>query len=245
MDMFKDFTEGFAKTSLGSLCFRRHEGNGETLVLLHGIGATMQSWQRFVEYLPEDLNVYMLDLLGHGKSEKPNIKYTVDNQAESIWEFAKAQNLKNHFVMGNSYGGLVAMVYSKYGNVKGLILEDSLGLPEYFEEILSKGAEHYKEAMMKVLLRVNDNDRHVMESSLDEETVYSHKDAYEIANESHMPTLIVWGGNDNIINPKYAEIFNKRIDGSTLVIIDGADHVPHHTKPEETAHAVVDFIRRR
>jgi pimeloyl-ACP methyl ester carboxylesterase len=244
MDFYTDFKEGFMRSSFGSLCFRHHKGTGKTLILLHGIGATTQSWQKFVKYLPDNMDVYVIDLLGHGKSDKPDIDYTVGIQAKAIEEFVNAEEVKEPFVMGHSYGGWVAITYAKSGSIKGLVLEDSLGLKEYFDEIKNRGIDGYKKKMLDNLVLMNNNDKNAMESTLNEEFTASQVTS-EFLKQINVPTLIIWGSEDSIINVGYAAIFNKGLEESRLEIIDGADHVPHYSKPKETADAMIKFIESK
>lgn len=55
-------------------------------------------------------------------------------------------------------------------------------------------------------------------------------------------TLIVWGRNDIVLDPKNAELFMKEIPHAKLVWIEECSHFPHIEKPEELAQVLLDFI---
>jgi len=56
------------------------------------------------------------------------------------------------------------------------------------------------------------------------------------------PTLIVWGDHDQLIPPKFAELFHHGIAGSRVVLIKDAGHIPMIEKPEEFNKALGDFL---
>jgi pimeloyl-ACP methyl ester carboxylesterase len=56
------------------------------------------------------------------------------------------------------------------------------------------------------------------------------------------PTLLVWGDNDRIIAPAYAEEFAKGIAGARVKLIAKAGHLPHLEQSEAVAKAVIDFV---
>jgi pimeloyl-ACP methyl ester carboxylesterase len=58
------------------------------------------------------------------------------------------------------------------------------------------------------------------------------------------PTLLVWGGADRVVPPSYAKRFAEAITGKTAIReIPGAGHLVDHDAPEETARAILDFLR--
>ena len=56
------------------------------------------------------------------------------------------------------------------------------------------------------------------------------------------PTLILWGGRDRLIPPRYAEQFQRDIAGSHLVMFPELGHVPHEEDPRATVAAVREFL---
>jgi pimeloyl-ACP methyl ester carboxylesterase len=60
-----------------------------------------------------------------------------------------------------------------------------------------------------------------------------------------VPTLILWGGRDRLIPPRYAHRFNADIAGSTLVMFDALGHVPQEEDPAATVAAVRPFLGLR
>jgi abhydrolase domain-containing protein 6 len=63
--------------------------------------------------------------------------------------------------------------------------------------------------------------------------------------EIDIPTLILWGREDNIVPPLFGLLFEEQISNSTLHVFDECGHAPHLELPEETAVVIRDWIRRR
>jgi len=111
--------------------------NSPNLILIHGFGNNLHSWRSITPILSEVYNIYILDLLGFGLSDKPtDYDYSNANQAESISEFADALNLDSFIVGGHSLGGSIAFhVAMNNQNTKGLILFNpgiiNTGVPEF------------------------------------------------------------------------------------------------------------------
>src|ERR1700719_471209 len=137
MDYERDFEEGYEYTSLGTLHFRRHPGPKEKIIFLHGIGSNMRTYKRLMEFLPAELDIFLLDLLGHGESDAPQIDYTISSQFQALREFISLQNNGDSFIFGHSYGGWIAAYYASQATTcKGIILEDSAGAKPFFDDLL-------------------------------------------------------------------------------------------------------------
>jgi pimeloyl-ACP methyl ester carboxylesterase len=59
------------------------------------------------------------------------------------------------------------------------------------------------------------------------------------------PTLLLWGKDDRVVPPVYADEFTRRIPGARLQVIDGAGHLPHLEQPQAVARTVRDFLAAR
>ena len=85
-------------------------GSGDPIIALHGLGASLYSWRELVGKVPNH-QLILIDFRGAGKSPKPRDKhYSSEEQAELIYQYIREKNLKNLTLMGNSYGGAVALL---------------------------------------------------------------------------------------------------------------------------------------
>ncbi len=106
-----------------------------TLVFLHGLGASLESWNDIFPRLAAELPVVRLDLRGHGLTDKPNDdRYSLEDQALLLSSFIDTLKLQRVILVGHSYGGGVALMtylMSKRDGrdlpVEALILIDNAG----------------------------------------------------------------------------------------------------------------------
>ena len=59
-------------------------GEGEPLILLHGTGGHIEAYARNIKSLSEALSSDLIDMLGHGYTEKPNYPYTLDEYSDHL-----------------------------------------------------------------------------------------------------------------------------------------------------------------
>lgn len=240
MDHERDFEDGFVRTSLGMVHYRHHAGNGHRMIFLHGLGATMRVWSRLVTFLPDDFDVYLIDLLGHGKSDAPRIDYTIAVQAQVLREFLEGTGGSDSYVFGHSYGGWIAAHYASQRNAcRGVILEDAAGLKESFD---GRPDEHRSD-LIRAAMAINNNKEYVIRSIV-ESDYYRNQLTVETLARIDRPAMIVWGSEDKTIDRAFADVFAERIKKSRLEIISGAGHYPHYTHPKEVSEILIDFTTR-
>ncbi len=238
---YDKFEDGFVETTFGSIHIRRHAATGKKLMLLHGMGANVRTWERLVGFLPENIDICMLDLPGHGKSAKPHTDYRINRIVDVLSEVAGAAGYDDFVMMGHSYGGWLAAEYARSKGCAGLILEDAAGLKAYFDDLFMRiGAEKYKTDMVSSLVRVNNNDRGVMELLVNQD--FGDMLLTEAMLSSiHTATMVIWGKNDKVIDSSYAKLMHDSIPGCRLEMLD-AGHTPHFSNPEEIARLIIQFI---
>jgi len=65
----------------------------------------------------------------------------------------------------------------------------------------------------------------------------------ELIKNIQTPTLIIWGREDGLINVENAQLFNRDIKNSSVVILDHVGHVPNEEAPQAVADAIYNFIK--
>jgi pimeloyl-ACP methyl ester carboxylesterase len=105
-------------------------GNGPALVLLHGIGASSQTWAGLLPLLAERFTVIAPDLLGHGASDAPRTDYSVAAYACGVRDLLALLGIERATVVGHSLGGAIAaqLTYQHPELVERLVLEAAGGV---------------------------------------------------------------------------------------------------------------------
>ncbi len=106
------------------------EGQGEVILLLHGMAGSSQTWRSMIGPLSRRYRVVAPDLLGHGHSAKPRSDYSLGAFAVSLRDLLDELGVAQATVVGHSLGGGVAMqfVYQHPDYARRLILIGSGGL---------------------------------------------------------------------------------------------------------------------
>jgi pimeloyl-ACP methyl ester carboxylesterase len=84
------------------------KGDGKPLLLIHGYGAGMWVWEKQIEALSQSYRVYVLDLIGHGFSDRPEVSYTPETYIHFLRDFMDGVGIEKATLIGNSMGGGIA-----------------------------------------------------------------------------------------------------------------------------------------
>jgi pimeloyl-ACP methyl ester carboxylesterase len=113
-------------------------GNGNPVLCIHGFGASLFSWRNFVDPLSQNYQLILIDLKGSGDSPKPpGSGYSPQDHADLIYKFILDRDLKNLTLVGNSFGGALALLLSvrlienEPGRLRALVLIDPGAYPQY------------------------------------------------------------------------------------------------------------------
>lgn len=105
------------------------QSNKPPLLLVHGFGASTDHWRKNIAQLQEKFQVWAIDLLGFGRSAKPNEEYSGNLWREQLHDFIKEVIGQPTVLAGNSLGGYACLcVAAEYPqSTAGLILLNSAG----------------------------------------------------------------------------------------------------------------------
>lgn len=247
-------------------------GRRAPLVLVHGAGGTHMHWPSQLRRL-SDRDVYAVDLPGHGKSELP-ARDTISGYRDVIYEFLERLRLQNVVLAGHSMGSAIAQDFAVHypQRLAGLILVgagaklrvspailDGLAAtsaqagttgavqPNSFEETArlimnwAHGQETPEQMKRLYLQRLLENNPAVLLGD------YLACDQFDIRPDLESvdtPTLIICGTTDALTPPRFSEYLAERIPAAQLSWVEGAGHMVMLEAPDETAHAVEDFLAR-
>lgn len=102
-------------------------GEGKTVVLLHGFLENKLMWKNYIGPLSKNFRIITVDLLGHGGTECMGYIHTVENNAEIVNHILNELNISNCSIIGHSMGGYVGLAFAELYSKKidGLVLLNS------------------------------------------------------------------------------------------------------------------------
>ena len=115
--------------SIYYVCVGEKRADRPPLLLIHGFGASTDHWRKNIAELKDNFQVWAIDLLGFGRSAKPNQEYSGDLWREQLHEFISQVIGEPAVLAGNSLGGYAALCVAAGHphSVAGLILLNSAG----------------------------------------------------------------------------------------------------------------------
>ena len=250
----------------------RDEGAGTPIVLIHGTGASLHTWNDWTKDLVKDYRVIRLDLPAYGLTgQDPQNRYSSKDYVDLLDAFLTELKVDQFHLVGNSLGGLISWLYASYHpeKVEKLVLLDPSGFPFKNTPMVIKMAKtpvlnnfiRYvtpRSFIEKNIQEVYYDPTLIKASTLDryyDLTLYEgNRDAFIdhafIEREDYRdrlslikaPTLILWGENDAWIPVSDAPKFKAAIENAQVVIMPETGHVPMEEKPKESLAVVADFL---
>lgn len=104
---------------MGAIEFSR-SGEGEPLLLIHGIGSRRQVWDPLLPALSAERDVIAIDLPGFNGTPGGDVTLTVDGYADALEDFCRAEGIERPHVAGNSLGGAIALELGNRGRARSV-----------------------------------------------------------------------------------------------------------------------------
>lgn len=121
----------------------REMGQGRPVVFIHGFGASLDTWRYITDSLQVDHRLVLLDLKGHGFSDRaPDEKYSLKDHADIVLGLVRHLGLKDVVLVGHSFGSIVAVDAALQAsespdlNITGLVVIDGALEPEHIPVFL-------------------------------------------------------------------------------------------------------------
>jgi pimeloyl-ACP methyl ester carboxylesterase len=121
------------------------------LLLIHGFGASTDHWRKNIAGLSRDFEVWAIDLLGFGRSAKPDWQYSGDLWRDQLHEFITNVIGQPAVLAGNSLGGYSALCVAaqRPESAVGLVLLNSAG--PFTEMQLTSNPDPFRQTMGKLI----------------------------------------------------------------------------------------------
>lgn len=130
-----------------------HVGTGPAVLLIHGIGNSLDTWAAQIEDLARDHTVVAPDLLGHGRSDKPRADYSVAAYANGMRDLISVLGIDRVTIVGHSLGGGVAtqFAYQFPERCERLVLVSSGGVSRSVHPMLRAATAPGSEQVLSLL----------------------------------------------------------------------------------------------
>ena len=253
--------------------FYRQFGEGQPVIILHGLFCISDNWVSIGRRLAEKFEVYILDQRNHGQSphsETFNYYALVDD----LFEFIEDHQLINPVLIGHSLGGKVVMNFALEHphKVDKLIIVD-MGIRQYsarqshiniinamldvdfnkissrieVDKIISEKiiSLRIKQFVLKNLYRINKNR---LGWRLNIQSIYDNLEYVFKGIDSpytfDKPSLFVRGGASDYILPEDYDLIKKIFPDAQFQTIDNASHWIHAEKPDELCAVFSKFLEK-
>lgn len=206
------------------------EGDGEPIILLHGWLTDLESMRPLTTNLVKRFKVYLVDVVGFGKSDLPEEPLDSQDFAEFLKEFMEKLNIQNPILIGHSNGGriIINAVGKKLVKAKKIVLIDSAGIKphhsaSYYIKIVvfktgklflnllpnTKGVKEFKDRLRN---NVGSSDYKASPVVLkDTMNIILKEDVKDLLPNIDVPTLLIWGSLDTATPISDAKIMEKMI----------------------------------
>ncbi len=235
------------------------EGNGPTLLLLHGLFGALSNWTDVISHFSPKYRVVIPLMPIY---TLPVLNTNVKALAEFVHDFIAFKQYKDIILIGNSLGGHVTLVYIKKHpeNIKAMVLTGSSGLyenamggtfPKREDYNFIKQKVEYtfydpntatKELVDEVFEIVNDKGKLIRILSLAKSAI-----RHNMSDDLHtmkLKTCLIWGKNDTVTPPDVAEEFHRLLPNNELHWIDKCGHAPMMEQPLEFNTLLENWLKK-
>lgn len=245
------------------------EGNGDDLLLIHGVTGYLDTWKYVRQPLARHFRLILPDLRGHGRSDKPNMRYSVEMFVRDLVGLLDVLQIDQCIVAGHSLGGFIAqqMAVDAPERVRALILictapkvddEGASAQVQLLKALYGLSPEQAVEKKMEIEY-VNPQKVRAMPGVMelliaDEIQRQANQNVHgwaqgaaacfnieERLREIRAPTLVIQGGQDATFPPRWGKYYREHIQRAVLRIVDGTSHSIQIDQPEALAEAIIKF----
>ena len=225
------------------------EGNGKTLVFIHGLSDNLFYWEVLATHLKKYYQVLRIDLRGHGESELGSDDISISTYSNDLNNLLNELNITNVNLVGFSLGGAVALDFtiSNPQKVDSLVLMSSFyksdeyvaSIFNQFKSNLEIGFDEFYDFMVPLVLCPDIIDKHAKELEMFKQLASPNANTkaylesvdaclnFNVENqlsEINVPTLILAGQYDEIFPLNIQRGLYNKINNSKLIVLDNTKH---------------------
>lgn len=248
----------------------RAEGSGPPLLLVHGLGGDHTVWNAVLPHLREGHTVLVPDLRGHGRSPSPaDSTYSFRELEDDLLGTIRARSIDKVDLVGLSAGGFLALrlALDHPERVRRLVVigaaahcdNHTKAVAERWAEVYrDEGFDAYSLRLLKDLFYPD-----WIEAHLDVADAFRNKlravdlkgpikwglsirdfDLRGRLGRLKVPTLIIHGVDDQVVDSAHARLLRVSIPGAELKLLPQTGHLPPVERPESTAQAIRQWVER-
>lgn len=235
-------------------------GKGRLVVLLHGWGDSAKGLAGLSKELAPNYQILSIDLPGFGASQIPKNVWDLDNYSEFLQALLEKLDLNEVYaVIGHSNGGALAIRALSLHAVqpKKLILLAASGIRtgggarRFSLKLLAKTGniatiwmpEKQRAALRKSLYQTAGSDLTVVPELEESFKKIVKQDVQQDAAKITIPSLLIYGQNDQSTPVEFGRIYHDLITESKLEIINDAGHFVHHDQSDKVNKFIKDFLK--
>ncbi|HEY51063.1 MAG TPA: alpha/beta hydrolase [Dehalococcoidia bacterium] len=239
-------------------------GEGEPLIVIHGGGGSGLAWLKNAAELSKYYQVYLPDLPGFGRSKAIAEDFELSSYVAFVEDFSRSLGLGHFHLIGHSLGGGIALNYALRfpHKIKRLVLVSSLCLGReiaFWSRILSlpvfyrvakKTVVSIFKAIGWLIRKLNCPLEKItppplLRMSIGKSMMTVKGQTTVLVNrlsELLIPTLLVWGANDNIVPVHQAYLAAARIPNCQVRVFQNSGHSVYRQRIREFSDLLVRFL---
>lgn len=226
-------------------------GEGNPLILVHGLSGSTRWWVRNVSALAQHYKIYLVDLPGFGAMRHPRSRFVLAEATSWLLMWMKAVGISQADFVGHSMGGYICLKIAAHHPqvVHCLVLAAPAGVPSrarsipgYFFPLLF-AIRYMTPRFIFILLydALRAGPLTLIRTAQD----LLAQDVREDLERVSVPTLLIWGENDTLVPPTLAQVLHQKIAHSNLLLLKKAGHVVMYDQAQEFNAAVLSFLAEK
>lgn len=252
----------------GVKIFWEEEGQGEPLLLIMGLGYTLDMWYRVKPLITDRFRVISFDNRGVGKTDVPPAGYSIADMANDAVAVLDAAGVDETHVLGASMGGMIAqeLALNHPERVRSLILgctacggpDAVTAEPEVLEALMARADLSPEEGVRVMVPYIYDANTPAQwieedleirmrtfptpEGYLGQIQAITGHGTFDRLEQVQVPTLVVHGQSDRLVPHANGEDIARRIPGAKFVSLPNASHLFFTDQPDATGAALDEFL---
>ena len=254
----------------GVKIYWEEHGSGPPLLLIMGLGYTLDMWNRALPALAERYRTIVFDNRGVGRSDVPPGPYSIRAMAADASSVMDAAGIDKAHVFGVSMGGMIAQEFAlQYPErVRSLVLgctacggpKAVAAAPGVFQTLMARATMTPEEAIRAMIPFIYDEatprerieeDLEIRRRTLASVEGYTGQvqaiigwQSYNRLSQITAPTLVIHGESDKLVPPENGRLIAETIPGAELVMLPKASHIFVTDQAEASIEAVLSFLKK-